>query len=527
MAATLAVLETACTMDAPLDSEASYAVTAVTYSVTLKTAVRGNFVSAANGGGGNVDASKTAASASETFQLADLDGGDLVSGDLVTLRTSNGHFLSAELGGGGVVDAIRTAASDWETFRVAVIGGTAGNSISHQTVVSLQTKTSGKFVSAAFGGGGQVSADQADASTWESFVLAIPSKRITYPQPGQHTGPGVLPPKAASATFLGPLHYDSNIARDLGFSGVVNGQVLWTFGDTLVQINGNFALSATDSVGLGAPGLPITVHDKNVNASGWPQEWIPLTAAESASGGLSRFAEGGTNVIEYAPGSGLVWFLKNDRGSGIDTIVGAGVATVTANENGATATRSNDTMWNSFEPYWGDIGVTYNSLDQNAYVFGHGPASAGLGANVYLARAPAARATDVSAYQYWDQSTKTWTKARFANGQLGTVKLTSAQAIFPDHALGQSNAFWSNYYNTWMFVHGADVGFTDIQVMTAPNLEGPWTKSFTIASTCPTQSCSGIRYAIAPHPELDPTGKSLLVTWTDSNVIYATTIIWQ
>jgi len=42
--------------------------------------------------------------------------------------------------------------------------------------------------------------------------------------------------------------------------------------------------------------------------------------------------------------------------------------------------------------------------------------------------------------------------------KLGTILVTSAQALFPENALGQSNAFWNTYYNTWMFVYGTGFG---------------------------------------------------------------------
>jgi hypothetical protein len=53
----------------------------------------------------------------------------------------------------------------------------------------------------------------------------------------------------------------------------------------------------------------------------------------------------------------LVWYLKDDRQSGKDNIVGAGVATVIADSNGPNAAGQEDSMWNSWEPYWGDIGA--------------------------------------------------------------------------------------------------------------------------------------------------------------------------
>jgi hypothetical protein len=306
---------------------------------------------------------------------------------------------------------------------------------------------------------------------------------------------------------------------------VVNGQSVWTYGDTLVPDgNGGYTFLASDSVGLGDSSDPLRVYDR-IRPDGYPDEWIPLDDAENANGGLSRYGLGGTNVVEYAPNQGLVWFLKNDRGTDGQGIVDAGICTVTADGYGAYATRTADTTWGSTEPWWGDIGATYNPLDGKVYVYGHGPAP--FDDNVYLCRADAANATDVSAYEYWNQSAQGFTPLRFSlSGAFGTVVLSDALSIFPNRQLGQSNAFWSNYYNTWMFVAGADVSYTDIMVMTAPDLEGPWTTPVTIASSCPDGNC-GLRYAITPHPEYDPSGETLLVTWTDSNVIHTVRVHWQ
>lgn len=68
---------------------------------------------------------------------------------------------------------------------------------------------------------------------------------------------------------------------------------------------------------------------------------------------------------------------------------------------------------------------------------------------------------------------------------------------------------------------------SDIYVSTAPKLEGPWSSPVTLGTTCPTGTCGNLRYCIAPHPEFDDSGKTLLVTWTDANVIHAVKIEWQ
>src|SRR4051812_38042801 len=58
------------------------AATVPTYTVTFKTAVTGQYVSAENGGGGDVNANRAAAQGWETFTINDLNGGALQNGDL-------------------------------------------------------------------------------------------------------------------------------------------------------------------------------------------------------------------------------------------------------------------------------------------------------------------------------------------------------------------------------------------------------------------------------------------------------------
>ena len=140
-----------------------------TRPVTLQTAVGQRFVSAENGGGGDVHADRAVASGWETFTLNDLNGGDLQSGDSVTLATANGHFLCAENGGGGAVNATRTAAAGWETFRVIKIGG--GGAIHDGDQIALQTVTTGQYLSAINGGGGLITADRPAIQGWEAFVV--------------------------------------------------------------------------------------------------------------------------------------------------------------------------------------------------------------------------------------------------------------------------------------------------------------------------------------------------------------------
>ena len=114
-----------------------------------------------------------------------------------------------------------------------------------------------------------------------------------YPEPGQVTGTGVLPPTVFGTTYLGKLIYDdSAIVRDLGFSGVVNGQIIWTFGDTLL-LTGDGSTSdfcSSDSSGLGVFGS-LTIRD-NIILGALAAGISPRS--EEAKLGLER-------VLDYFP----------------------------------------------------------------------------------------------------------------------------------------------------------------------------------------------------------------------------------
>jgi hypothetical protein len=74
---------------------------------------------APGGGGGSLVGSGTMPHAWETFVLQKVSGSSgstILNGDKVALRTFTSHYVVAEGGGGGVVNANRTAIGPWETF---------------------------------------------------------------------------------------------------------------------------------------------------------------------------------------------------------------------------------------------------------------------------------------------------------------------------------------------------------------------------------------------------------------------------
>src|SRR5947207_2793812 len=72
---------------------------------------------ALGGGGGELNATRTAAGPWETFFLRKVDGaGRIAADDAVALETWDGHHVVAEGGGGGVAHADRPWIGPWETF---------------------------------------------------------------------------------------------------------------------------------------------------------------------------------------------------------------------------------------------------------------------------------------------------------------------------------------------------------------------------------------------------------------------------
>lgn len=363
----------------------------------------------------------------------------------------------------------------------------------------------------------------------------------TWPQPGRTPpGPGQLPPKVASVQyhdkmrFLHPRGHEHTVYRDLGFTGVLSHKIIWTFGDTLMGLpGGGSMICAVDSTAIGSMRTPMVARDTSL----WPgsdnvKSLLLPTPEEEADGGLSVYSYGGTNILETAPGHGIIYYLAMHRPGGVERALGAGVATVTLSQPGdvPVTVRNGQRMWNDFEPCWGDVGAVYDARSGYVYAYGHGPKTdKELGVRTFLCRAPAGQALDVAAYEYWLDDAREWTRQRLTlSGAMGSRKLENSQAIFGWMAMNQANPFWSNHFNCWMLLHSTGWPGGDVQIQTADALEGPWKEGGSVASTAPRHGeKDGMRYCATGHPEFDPSGRTVLATWTKNNEIYGATITWE
>lgn len=357
------------------------------------------------------------------------------------------------------------------------------------------------------------------------------------PQPGQRpAGPGQMPPKIANVNytdshkFYHPSGKQHNTLRDLGYTSVLDGKLIWSWGDTLMGTPEQNMICAVDSTSIGSMVEPMASMDTALApGSDNVRNWIPLNHQEESSGGYGVYSFGGTNIVEVGPNKGIVYYLKMSRPGGQYDCKGAGVATAEIDRHGVpNAKRHHDTLWNPMEPSWGDVGVVLNAKDDHIYAFGHGSTKNDeFSSRTYLCKVHKDKALELHAYEYWDNAERRWRKERIGDGQNGTIACTNEMAIFDWHAMNQSTPFWSNYYNKWMFLHGCGFPNSPIICKTADNLEGPWEDHGDMAKTDPNGNEEGFRYCYTAHPEFDETGKKVLVTWTRNNIIYGVWLEFQ
>ncbi|RKG66062.1 M12 family metallopeptidase, partial [Corallococcus terminator] len=146
-------------------------------TITLRAST-GHYVVAEGGGGAIVNANRVAVGPWERFQLVDLDGNELNSGDLVQLQTINGNFVQATNGGGSTVDSLSVAPGTWQTFRMWKMTGTGLSTIDSGDGVVLGTPSFGypKYWEAVTGGGSgvTVNTDAANLGAANIFTVAFP-----------------------------------------------------------------------------------------------------------------------------------------------------------------------------------------------------------------------------------------------------------------------------------------------------------------------------------------------------------------
>jgi len=128
----------------------------------------GMFVVSEKGGGNRVLANRKQAREWETFYLVDINGGQLMSGDKIYLKTYlNSYYLSAST---GRINATRKAAGSTEMF--TIINIRKNGVITNGSKIALQSYN-GHYIAAEKGGGSVLNANRKKVGSWETFTLFI------------------------------------------------------------------------------------------------------------------------------------------------------------------------------------------------------------------------------------------------------------------------------------------------------------------------------------------------------------------
>lgn len=137
-------------------------------------ASNGKYVVAEDAGGGIVNANRDVARSWEKFTIERTNDGDLKSGELVNIKTSDGqHYLVAIDGGGGAVKADRSTPLSWERFVIEGIRKADGTALTFgdpiSTGATIAIRTDGDSYLTAVAGVLKATASSPDASA--EFVI--------------------------------------------------------------------------------------------------------------------------------------------------------------------------------------------------------------------------------------------------------------------------------------------------------------------------------------------------------------------
>lgn len=304
-----------------------------------------------------------------------------------------------------------------------------------------------------------------------------------------------------------PLPSAATTGRDGGYSGVLAGKSLWTFGDTFTSaplaVDGSHLLSAT--AGWSAPADPLALVQP-VGSDGNPAQLIPYTAAEIAQNG-SDFANGWalwpTGLLDTGDPEGLVAFQRVQRMPGGFTGVAIGTARIAV--DATVATRAPGDLFASPEPLFAP------QLVDGGYVYAIACAPSGfLDQSCLLARAPVAMAETRGAYAFWDGA--------------GYDPDIARAAEFLDRGNAPSIAFDAHLGRYLSVV--SEVISNTILLRTAPAIEGPWDDGTEITPSAGGElapvSASDTNYLALQHPELaSPDGAEIVISYSRPTTPFA------
>ena len=283
--------------------------------------------------------------------------------------------------------------------------------------------------------------------------------------------------------------------RDGGASVLIDGRVLWMFGDTLMTATGvdgfNFR-SATAA--WGAPGK--WSLDDTLDAHGTPLQLFPYTSDELAynqsHGPDDRYALWPGSAITAPDGSGAwIFYQRLKIHPGDLNYEGIDIGLARLAVGSTVAVRDSAPLFTAAIPAYVLGAVVANS---DVYLYGCTPVPKQLDQTCGVIRALVADAPLPAAWQTWD-------------GKAWNSDVTKAATVLHG-APGDLSVSFNAHLGKYLAVYSA-IFSNDVMWRTAPAPEGPWSearKLFTALSPS-----SGNDYGAKEHPELSSNGGKRIV----------------
>ena len=164
-------------------------------------------------------------------------------------------------------------------------------------------------------------------------------------------------------------------------------------------------------------------------------------------------------------------------------------------------------LFQANENLYGTYSVMAGHNDNYLYLFSR-TESSGLGpSSIKVCRVPQASLTDKTQFQYWDGSTWSATQPSTTD--------TPSNIISSSGFMDTGEFWWSDKFNSYVHVSAAYGGFT---IQYSDSLTSGWSDPQTLyTATLPEslqQGSTQIMYAGHAYPDWDPSGNSLLLSWT-------------
>lgn len=305
--------------------------------------------------------------------------------------------------------------------------------------------------------------------------------------------------RVISVTDLGVVSRpETVINRDGGFTVLVGGKMLWTFGDTFFNTRAEDGSAfRSNTAALAEPDMPLLLTEP-VDSNGTPFPALAFTAAEQAfndstGSATDRIALWIGGLVPENDSTALAFYAKwHVRGALDYDFLGVGTAHFPVGST--TGMRDNGLLFSENEPVF----VKAFLHEGMVYLYGGVPGD-GLAQRQYLARAPLDSATQRAAYRFW-------------NGADWDVDVDNRVSVFSGASSGVTVSY-NAFLQAFTVVYSPPFS-SRVLMRTAPRPEGPWSDPFELFTGMPPVPGNSFNRQGIQHPELAKNdGRTIFVSY--------------